>query len=594
MSIVYSPPFIATLVRFFTRGDEEVLSKLKQTLLEKVHEIQQKLYEEIKSVVRTQKTADVAFQLHLPQITLPESPEHDDGPAIIIQGNLPLYEDPNTNTRLGGLLKLESEPRKPKKSKLDPEGVELRRVMDSRARWRAAHAHHDAMQRDLLGAHDSHTSHTLHSVRGVEAVLSRPASASASATEMWYYDGYAASWEGFGVHLVVPVMKVNTAVSASEHATSSSQSSSVAVATPVSLLAPTGCQLLLEVCALPYNIDLPQIVLCGHISPLQFHVTREHMVLLGRIAASLGLMDEPAEDTEAELQGNTTHSSMGVRVKKRSTMEMFDIMTDVKDLYAFVHCASFLIVLFSIKTRKHTHEKLQNCILMQGQITLPLVTGTFGYKEGSELRIVASRVAVGAVTGVFHMDTELRVYELSIIALFSFAIQYSTLTSPGVTDTRYGELIKFSHPVNPVTPSDIFSMDRHGKVEVGSDIDTHSDINSDTGRPGMHEEGSDDERIRSLEDDDMYNPISETIESETRHPTHQEASRIVVNTTPVAPFLTCRIRNVARNSLEYDYTDYFLDTTLGPCQIAVHQDIVVSCLKVYYLAMAEALKRYFE
>lgn len=51
---------------------------------------------------------------------------------------------------------------------------------------------------------------------------------------------------------------------------------------------------------------------------------------------------------------------------------------------------------------------------MQGQITLPLVTGVFGYKDGGELRIVASRVAVGAVMGVYRMDTELRVYEVNI------------------------------------------------------------------------------------------------------------------------------------------------------------------------------------
>jgi len=53
---------------------------------------------------------------------------------------------------------------------------------------------------------------------------------------------------------------------------------------------------------------------------------------------------------------------------------------------------------------------------MQGQITLPMVTGVFGYKEGGELRIVASRVAVGAVTGVYRMDTEVRVYEMSILS----------------------------------------------------------------------------------------------------------------------------------------------------------------------------------
>lgn len=167
-------------------------------------------------------------------------------------------------------------------------------------------------------------------VRGIEAVLSRPASASASSTEMWYYDAYALSWEGFGVHLVVPEVRANTAVTSSEYATSSSQSSSVTIATPVPLVTPTGCHVVLEVCALPYNIDLPQMMLCGHISPLTFHVTREHMVLLGRIAASLGLLDEPPPAPEAEVQAK---SSLGVRVKRRSTMEMFDIMTDVKDLY---------------------------------------------------------------------------------------------------------------------------------------------------------------------------------------------------------------------------------------------------------------------
>lgn len=91
---------------------------------------------------------------------------------------------------------------------------------------------------------------------------------------------------------------------------------------------------------------------------------------------------------------------------------------------------------------------------------------------------------------------------------------------------------------------------------------------------------------------DMYNPISQGISSQTGHPTEKEKSRIVVDAAPIAPFLTCKIRNVARSSLEYDYTDYFVDTTLGPCEITVHQDVVISCLKVYYFFMAEACRRY--
>lgn len=97
---------------------------------------------------------------------------------------------------------------------------------------------------------------------------------------------------------------------------------------------------------------------------------------------------------------------------------------------------------------------------------------------------------------------------------------------------------------------------------------------------------------RSSDGGDMYNPISEGIKSDTGHPTDKEKSRIVVDAAPLAPFLTCKIRNVARSSLEYDYTDYFVDLTLGPCEIAIHQDVVVSCLKVYYFFMAEACKRY--
>ncbi len=139
-------------------------------------------------------------------------------------------------------------------------------------------------------------------------------------------------------------------------------------------------------------------------------------------------------------------------------------------------------------------------------------------------------------------------------------------------------MIKFSQPVSPVTPSDIFSEKTSADADDASSA--RGDENSDT---------SADDTTRN----DMYNPISETIGSNTRHPTHYETSRIVVNTVPVAPFFTCRIRNIARNSLEYDYTDYFMDTVLGPCQIAIHQDVVLGCLKVYYLAMAEALKRYW-
>lgn len=208
---------------------------------------------------------------------------------------------------------------------MDEEGEDLREVIDTRTRWRAAHAHHDAMQRDLLGAHESHTSHVLHSINSTEAVLSRPAGSSAAPDDMWYYDAYAASWEGVGVYLVVPVKKTNTSVSSNDFA-SSSQASKVTVPTPVALLQPASCSVLLEVCALPYNIDLPQIIACGHISPLQCHITREHMVLLGKIAASLGLMDPVAVDPAAP------PNKSGVRVKKRSSMEMFDIMTDVKDL----------------------------------------------------------------------------------------------------------------------------------------------------------------------------------------------------------------------------------------------------------------------
>ena len=86
--MVYSSPLLATLARFFTRGDEAALAKLRQTLLEQIHQLQQKLYEEIKSVIRTQKTTDAAFQLHMPQIIIPESHERDDGPALVIQGLL--------------------------------------------------------------------------------------------------------------------------------------------------------------------------------------------------------------------------------------------------------------------------------------------------------------------------------------------------------------------------------------------------------------------------------------------------------------------------------------------------------------------------
>ena len=74
------------MARFATRGDEAALAKLKQTVLEKIHEMQQKLYQDIKSLVRNQLTAAVALQLHLPQITVPGTPERDDGPAFIIQG----------------------------------------------------------------------------------------------------------------------------------------------------------------------------------------------------------------------------------------------------------------------------------------------------------------------------------------------------------------------------------------------------------------------------------------------------------------------------------------------------------------------------
>lgn len=210
-----------------------------------------------------------------------------------------------------------------------------------------------------------------------------------------------------------------------------------------------------------------------------------------------------------------------------------------------------------------------------------MVTGVFGYKEGGELRVVASRVAIGAVTGVYRMDTELRVYEMSIFYnITNTHTSVSRILRPfvGVVDSKVGELLKFSHPVNPVTPSDVFSHEPPG-------VDSHEITNVDD------EEESGNAR-RSEDGTDMYNPISEGIESDTGHPTDSETSRVVVDAAPIAPFLTCRIRNIARNSLEYDYTDYFVDTTLGPCQIAVHQDVIVSCLKVYYFAMAEACKRY--
>lgn len=67
---------------------------------------------------------------------------------------------------------------------------------------------------------------------------------------------------------------------------------------------------------------------------------------------------------------------------------------------------------------------------MQGQITLPLVTGIFGYKEGEELRIVASRVALGTVTGVYRMDTELRVNEVNILSLLLHIILFSFVFPP--------------------------------------------------------------------------------------------------------------------------------------------------------------------
>ncbi len=139
---------------------------------------------------------------------------------------------------------------------------------------------------------------------------------------------------------MVPELRANTSVTASDFAASTSNASSVTVATPVPLLSPAVCNLLLEVCALPYNIDLPQMILCGHISPLNFHITREHMILLGKIAASLGLTDEPLPNPEAEEQEK--RSSLGVRVKKHSTMEMFDIMSDVKDLYVLLVYAHFV------------------------------------------------------------------------------------------------------------------------------------------------------------------------------------------------------------------------------------------------------------
>jgi hypothetical protein len=151
-------------------------------------------------------------------------------------------------------------------------------------------------------------------------------------------------------------------------------------------------------------------------------------------------------------------------------------------------------------------------------------------------------------------------------------------------------LIKFSHPVNPITPSDVFAKEG-GDADAGGDNEPKIESIDDD------EEGNEAEQSgnakRSEDGGDMYNPISEGIKSDTGHPTDHETSRVVVDAAPLAPFLTCRIRNVARSSLEYDYTDYFLDTTLGPCEIAVHQDVIVSCLKVYYYAMAEACKWYF-
>lgn len=142
-------------------------------------------------------------------------------------------------------------------------------------------------------------------------------------------------------------------------------------------------------------------------------------------------------------------------------------------------------------------------------------------------------------------------------------------------DSKVGELLKFSHPVNPITPSEVFSHDREHDVSVVDEDDKSGNAK------------------RSSDGTDMYNPISEGIQSDTGHPTDKETSRVVVDAAPLAPFLTCKIRNIARSSLEYDYTDYFVDTTLGPCQIAVHQDVIVSCLKVYYFAMAEACRRYY-
>lgn len=318
ISMVYSRPLVDTMAMFFTRADRQALAKLKQTVLEKLHEIQQRLYAEIRYIVRTQKAVEVDLNVGLPQVFIPEHYDKEDTAGLLLDG---------------GNLKVESEPRRKEEpedsedefevkdneevderdqSKLDRQ--ELKLLQDARDRWRDARSGHNYLQDGLLGEHNKHVGHHLHNISYHEAALTRPAAAGAGGL-MWLYDAYAAKLEGLSIS-IVPNPNART----------------------VPLLFPVSFNLIAEVCALPYKSELPQIIVCGHISPVRMALDKDAMFLLARIAALSGFMEE-TEEVEAETREKRKRAKAALAMhkkKRKGIMDLADIVgEDMSTSYVY-------------------------------------------------------------------------------------------------------------------------------------------------------------------------------------------------------------------------------------------------------------------
>eukprot|EP01113_Clastostelium_recurvatum_P018490 TRINITY_DN217_c0_g3_i2.p1 TRINITY_DN217_c0_g3~~TRINITY_DN217_c0_g3_i2.p1 ORF type:complete len:4071 (-),score=1079.60 TRINITY_DN217_c0_g3_i2:73-12285(-) len=528
LDIVYSKPFIDTMLVFFSRADSRALTKLKETVIEKFRKLQQQAMEEVKSLLRNQKYVDFNLDLQLPNLMMPEAYDRMDTAMLCV---------------CPGRFNFESEPRSlpPNRHHVDeeqgvphdsifendnPDGfrsmqrqaVERLRKEDieKKKKWWNDHLRVQKIARDYRklkplvdserervkgdmedkGKHKADHDLEQKKVDGGLKDLESAEGAGINDDDVALYDAYVIGLKGMQILLIQNITKPTEQVS--------------------EILSPWAADVFMENCVLPYDLDLPQIKAAGQAHPIIFNLSSAQLYQLCRIAGRndvLFLGWETQEDEEVLGDASTEEAdrSLLVRRQSRADVDLAFMMSDTKDV---------------IKTRKQTKEKLIATTLVDAHLLIPSIQITVGYNDEDEkglVRLTMERIKCAGLIKAFRMET---MFTIGFIE----AVEMQT--------------------------NDILITSRPMKLPVPVPVGTN------TGNPNTNP-GDPETRPRAADQGDDIGDKEE-------------------NT-----FASLNIINVSRRSLEYNYVDYFLDAEVHKLQVTLHRDILVAVMRMISMTSAQ-------